>query len=215
MDDLASRLGLVTRVAETIDVGGRPSRRIVLERTYGTDAPDLWDAVTNPGRIPRWFLPVSGDLVPGGTFQLEGHAGGTIESCEPPHRLHLTWGSGGAEPVDVVVTLVEVEGGTRLRLEQLGQVPEELWERFGPSATGLGWDFMLVGLGVHVDTRAAVDPQEAMAWMGSPDGVAFTEGAAAAWRDADVVGGTGVADAARRIAHTLAVYRGEEEPPQW
>lgn len=42
---------------------------------------DLWDEVTNPDRIPHWFMPVSGDLEPGGRHQLEGNAGGVIEIC--------------------------------------------------------------------------------------------------------------------------------------
>ena len=31
-------------------------------RTYDTTAEDLWEALTDPVRLPRWFLPVSGDL---------------------------------------------------------------------------------------------------------------------------------------------------------
>jgi hypothetical protein len=39
---------------------------------YPASQSDLWDAVTNADRIPRWFLPVSGDLRLGGHYQLEG-----------------------------------------------------------------------------------------------------------------------------------------------
>ena len=44
----------------------------------------MWDACTDPERIGRWFLPVSGDLRLGGRYQLEGNAGGEILRCEPP-----------------------------------------------------------------------------------------------------------------------------------
>jgi uncharacterized protein YndB with AHSA1/START domain len=48
--------------AEARTVDGDEARAVVLARTYKTDLEDLWDARTNPERIPRWFLPVSGDL---------------------------------------------------------------------------------------------------------------------------------------------------------
>ena len=56
-----------------------PVRVAVARRTYPTDQADLWDCLTNAERIPRWFLPVSGELVEGGRYQTEGNAGGVIE----------------------------------------------------------------------------------------------------------------------------------------
>jgi uncharacterized protein YndB with AHSA1/START domain len=44
-----------------------------------------------PSGIPRWFLPIAGDLRLGGRFQLEGNAGGEITECRPPRRLAVTW----------------------------------------------------------------------------------------------------------------------------
>jgi uncharacterized protein YndB with AHSA1/START domain len=49
---------------------------VVLSRVYDAPVADVWDACTDPERIPRRFLPVSGDLQPGGRFRLEGNAGG-------------------------------------------------------------------------------------------------------------------------------------------
>ena len=51
-----------------------------LAQTYPAPIDDVWDALTSAERIPRWFLPVSGDLRLGGRYQVEGNAGGTIES---------------------------------------------------------------------------------------------------------------------------------------
>ena len=59
----------------------------MLRRRYDAAIEDVWDAVTDPDRLKRWFLPISGDLRVGGTFQLEGNAGGEILSCEPPRLL--------------------------------------------------------------------------------------------------------------------------------
>ena len=60
-----------------------------------TDAADLWDACTNIDRIPRWFLPITGDLKVGGQYQLEGNASGTILTCDPPRAFTATWEYGG------------------------------------------------------------------------------------------------------------------------
>src|SRR5437667_221963 len=64
-------------------------------RPDGAPLGDVWDACTNPERIARWFLPVSGDLREGGSYQLEGNAGGRIERCDPPHGFTATWEWGG------------------------------------------------------------------------------------------------------------------------
>jgi uncharacterized protein YndB with AHSA1/START domain len=50
---------------------------VTITQVYAAPVEDVWDACTNPARIPRWFLPVSGELRLGGRYQLEGNAGGT------------------------------------------------------------------------------------------------------------------------------------------
>jgi uncharacterized protein YndB with AHSA1/START domain len=82
------------------ELGGRSlaageARVVTIRRVYDTTVEDLWDACTNPERIPRWFLPVSGDLREGGRYQLEGNAGGTISRCDPPTGFDATWEYGG------------------------------------------------------------------------------------------------------------------------
>jgi uncharacterized protein YndB with AHSA1/START domain len=39
-----------------------------VSRSYPAELADVWDACTNPERIPRWFLPVSGELKEGGRY---------------------------------------------------------------------------------------------------------------------------------------------------
>src|SRR5690349_16710857 len=60
--DIPRQIGAVTRKVETRLHDGQPARVVVATRTYDTTVDDLWDAVTSKERIPRWFLPVSGDL---------------------------------------------------------------------------------------------------------------------------------------------------------
>ena len=82
MFDVANHLGAVTRAVEDSTHEGTPVKVVVASRTYPTDVDDLWQAVTDPERIPRWFAPVAGDLRLGGRFQVEGNAGGEVTACE-------------------------------------------------------------------------------------------------------------------------------------
>ncbi len=52
-------------------VEGREAKVVTISRSYRTSAEDLWEACTDPRRIPRWFLPVEGDLEVGGRYQLQ------------------------------------------------------------------------------------------------------------------------------------------------
>jgi len=69
--DVERHLGAVKRSVCSLERDRRPARAVTLSRSYATTAGDLWDAVTNGERIPRWFMPVSGDLEPGGRYVRE------------------------------------------------------------------------------------------------------------------------------------------------
>src|SRR3954463_8185270 len=95
--DVARALGLVTRSVRNFEKDGKAASAVTLTRLYETSVDDLWDAVTSPQRIPRWFLPVEGDLQLGGKYQLKGNAGGSITACDPPNQFSATreFGRGG------------------------------------------------------------------------------------------------------------------------
>ena len=76
--DIQRHVGAVTRGVESRTHEGRPAKVVIAARTYDTTVEDLWDALTTKERIPRWFLPISGELRLGGRYQLQGNAGGTI-----------------------------------------------------------------------------------------------------------------------------------------
>lgn len=82
--DALRYIGAVTREIHSRVHDGRPARVLVAICAYDTSLDDLWDAVTNPERIGRWFLPVSGEFRVGGNYQLEGNASGQITECQPP-----------------------------------------------------------------------------------------------------------------------------------
>ena len=75
MEDILRYVGAVTREVRSVEKDGRPARVVVAACSYDTSVEDLWDAITNAERIPRWFLPISGDLRLGGRYQLQGNAG--------------------------------------------------------------------------------------------------------------------------------------------
>src|SRR3954454_14649597 len=114
MRDLIAELETVRRRVGSAKVPAGSGHLVELRRVYEAPVEDVWDACTDPERVGRWFLPLTGDLRPGGRYQLEGNAGGHIMQCEPPNRLLVTWVFGDAE------TLVELDltgsddGGTEL-----------------------------------------------------------------------------------------------------
>jgi uncharacterized protein YndB with AHSA1/START domain len=178
-------------------------------RTYLTSAKDLWDAITSAERIPRWFLPVSGDLRLGGRYQLKGNAGGEVVRCVPPRDLGLTWEmQGQVSWVNVELTPVSAER-TTLRLEHIAHVPDEMWKQFGPGAVGVGWDSALLGLDQLYATNASVNPDTAMAWLASDEGKRFLRTSSDAWCDASIAFGTDAELARASARRTTAAYMGE------
>jgi uncharacterized protein YndB with AHSA1/START domain len=209
--DVIRIIGAVTRTVANRERDGRPARAVVASRDYDTTPDDVWDAITNPARIPRWFLPVSGELRLGGRYQLQGNAGGEIIRCEPPRHLAVTWEFAG-EVSWVTVELTETGGRTHLELEHIAYVDDARWNQYGPGAVGVGWDMTLMGLDRHLESGAAVDPQQAMAWLGSDEGKNFIHRSSDDWRRASVDAGTearAAHDAARR---TTVFYSGEPDP---
>jgi uncharacterized protein YndB with AHSA1/START domain len=101
--DIAKEIGAITREVAKQQTESGEIVAVTLQRHYPAEVADVWQAITDPDRVRRWFLPLSGDLREGGDFQLEGHAGGDILSCEPPRHLVVTFG-GESSIVDVVLS---------------------------------------------------------------------------------------------------------------
>lgn len=201
-------LGLVTRGVENGTHEGQPVRIVKLGRTYETDRADLWDALTNRERIPRWFLPIEGELKEGGRYQFKGNAGGSITACDKPRRLAVTWEAGGGISW-VEVTLKEAGAGrTALELRHLAPVEEVFWKKYGPGATGVGWEGGLLGLGLHVEGGQGPSPETAEAWALSEEGRAFNTRSSELWGEANIAYGTPPDEARAAAAETTAFYTG-------
>lgn len=201
--DVETYLGAVTRSVETLERDGEAMRAVALGRNYATTVADLWDAIVSPERLRRWFLPISGELKPGGRYQLEGNAGGTIERCEPPRHLFVTWEFGGGVSW-VEVRLEEKGEETRLTLVHICPINDH-WTKFGPGAVGVGWDLGLLGLVGHL----AGTPFDEATFSASAGGKAYMRGSADDWRRADIACGEEESQATRAARQTAAFYTGE------
>lgn len=209
MIDVAHHISQIRREVGSRSLEAGEARVSTITRVYDTDPADLWDACTNPERIPRWFMPVSGDLGVGGRYQLEGNAGGVVERCDPPRSFAATWEYG--DQVSWIEVRIEPAGdGARLRLEHMAHVDDELWDQFGPGATGVGWDLGLLGLSLHLTSGETVDPAAVAEWMQSDEGRECVALSSQAWCDASIAAGTEPAAAKEAAERTTAFYT--EEP---
>jgi uncharacterized protein YndB with AHSA1/START domain len=188
MIDIGNQLKAIHR-----DVGNRPTESgevvcVSLRRRYNSPIEDVWDAVTNPERMQRWFLPISGDLRVGGTFQLEGNAGGDILKCEPPRLLRLTFGG----PTSLVELRLSPAGESETTLELDHTVPIEMaGSSAGALYVGPGWDGALMALGLFLVGEVSDDP---VAAGNSPEGQEFSRQSVHAWASAIESSGTASID---------------------
>jgi uncharacterized protein YndB with AHSA1/START domain len=209
--DPVEKAGLVTRTVDTVDRDGRPAKLLTAVRTYATSVDDLWDALTNIERIPRWFLPITGDLQPGGRYKLEGNAEGEVLACDPPRRFEITWEYGGETSwVTVVLSGDPAANEAHLELQHLAHVPDEFWDQYGPGATGIGWDLALMGLDLHLTTGEILDREEVARWETSPNAHAFVSRCSSAWCEASIAGGTDPCDARASAERVTGFYTATE-----
>ena len=215
MIDVVKQIEAVQREVGTGTLAAGEARAIRLRRTYDAPIEDVWDALTDPERIGRWFLPISGDYRIGGRYQFEGNAGGEIVACERPHRLRATWVYGEpSSPADVSEVELRLTSSdadsTTLELEHTAIVPEEFWTMYGPGAVGVGWEGGLLGLALHLTGGSVDDP---IAWQSSDEGRDFNTRSSQAWGAASTAAGEDPAAVATMVANTTQFYAPDPETP--
>lgn len=185
---------------------GMETTTVIAEREYPYPIDDLWDALTNPERLPRWFAPVDGDFRTGGRYAIDGNASGIITTCEAPRHLALTW-----EFADTVswadVTLQPTGDGTVLHLEHRAAVGDH-WRTYGAGATGVGWDLAMLGLSEHLRTGESMNPDDIDPEKTDTAMVDFMRRSADAWGEAECASGVTRAEAEARRDATAAFYTG-------
>ena len=214
MIDVIREIEAVRREVGQDRIPAGDGRSVRLERDYDAPIEEVWDAVTNPERIGRWFLPISGDYRIGGRYQLEGNAGGQILECDRPNHLKVTWVYGptnnATDISEVLVRLSSVDAGTtRLLLQHTAVVPEDRWEEYGPGAVGVGWDGALLGLTLHLRTGKTLEDPEA--WQVSDEGRQFNTRSSQAWGEANRAAGADPELAARGVANSTQFYAPDAE----
>ncbi len=205
--DIAYQLGAVKRSVSSVEVDGKSARAVTLVRDYPTSMDDLWDALTNVERIPRWFMPISGDLKLGGHYQFEGNAGGKIAQCDEPSYLSVTWEWQGDISWLELRLKMRGENACQLSLVHTAMVTD-FWAEFGPGATGIGWELGLVGLEFNVIEPNAPKMDEEQ-FASSSTGKAYMTQSSELWGEASIAAGTNKADALAAAKRTTAFYTGE------
>jgi uncharacterized protein YndB with AHSA1/START domain len=183
--DIPAQIGAIERdVRRTPREDGGENVTVVARRTYAAGAEDTWSALTDPARIARWLMPISGDLRRGGTFQLEGNAGGAILECEKPHRFRVTFGG----ETSFLEVRLSPDGDDATTLELEHTVPIEVAQSgAGAMWVGPGWDGALMGLELHLSGEVIGDP---VAAASSPEALAFSKESVQKWADAVEASGT-------------------------
>ena len=208
--DITAHLGAMTRIVRNLERDGQPAKAVIASRVYDTSPADLWDALTQPDRLKRWFAPVTGDLTLGGRYAVEGNASGTITACEPEKRASLTWEFGGAVSW-VNLTLTPTDGGTRLELEHIAPISPH-WDQYGPGAVGVGWDLSFLGLAAHFERPDADVRAEGLGgWEVSDEAKQLVRAASDDWGRAAIDAGEDRSHAHRAAEATRRFYSGE--PP--
>ena len=202
MKDVLEELAATAREVARRGVGDDELIAVTLRREYPAEVADVWEAVTDPLRLARWFAPVRGDLREGGTFQVEGNADGEIRECVPPSALTLTWGG----PVSVVRVRLSASGaGTALELEHT--VPAAFaGSGAGALYVGPGWDVALLALGLWLRGELVEDPA---AWEASSEVREVSAGSIEAWIATVAASGTATDD---EVAAATAAARAQFTP---
>jgi uncharacterized protein YndB with AHSA1/START domain len=162
---MTSNAGAGNRIVGTLrSAAGKGVVR--MEDRFDTDIDDLWSALTDPGRLARWYGQVEGDLRPGGEFRLyiesaDLEGTGRVEACEPPRRLLVTtretdesWRKGnGAPPFNEAIeaTLTADGDQTNLVIEVRGVPLDKI------AFYGAGWQIHAEDLAAYLAGRERGD----------------------------------------------------------
>ncbi|GGO57212.1 activator of HSP90 ATPase [Streptomyces daqingensis] len=206
MKEIVSQIDLVERHVGSRTVADGEARTVRLRRTYDAPVDDVWHACTDPARLSRWLMPVSGDLEPGGTYRLEGGASGEVLHCEPPRLLRVGWTFGDAPEFSEVEVRLAPEGEERtlFELEQAAVVPPEVWDPFGPGAFGVQWDLTALGLALELGGGPAGD---LAAWRQESDEAReFMTRSSEAWGAAYAASGGSAEAVAAAVRTTTGFY---------
>ncbi len=120
---IASPVKGTTRIEDGVGI-------VAVDALYPTPPDELWDAITSPARLARWF----GDIQPRSEStsaydaKLSTGWSGTIQvdECEPPRIIRLSFIDEDEPTTTVTAVLDAVGSGTRLTIEERGLPIDDL-----------------------------------------------------------------------------------------
>ena len=134
---------------------------VSFDHAYPTAPGELWDAVTDPQQLERWFARVEGELREGGHFTIHFDNGDAprchVFEYAPQRQFAFEWPA--PNETLVTVTVMPDGKGSRLRLRH-----ENLTRTTAPRFAA-GWDAYLHALADHLSGRPRGD------WEASFDAV--------------------------------------------
>jgi uncharacterized protein YndB with AHSA1/START domain len=130
--------------------GEGETRTVIVERQLAAPPEKIWRALTQPHLIEEWlmkndFKPVEGhrfNLRKDPTPEISVVIDCEVKTVEPNKTLSYSWGAYGTETM-VTFTLTPVDGGTVLRVEQVGFAAENKAAIKGANAS---WPMFLTEL---------------------------------------------------------------------
>ena len=128
-----------------------------IEDRYDTEITDLWSALTDPGRLARWYGDVEGDLRAGGEFRLHIESAGwdgtgRVEACEPPQRLLVTTRGVDESYEEAIEATLTADGDQTILVIETQGIPLDL-----VGAYGVGYQIHAENLAAHLAGRELAD----------------------------------------------------------
>ena len=201
-----SHLAAIKRHVRLFEKDGKPVASIQLSRHFDIGPRALWNAITSPEEISKFFGTVTGDLKLGGSYTIEGNARGVIEACEPLAHVALTWEfAGDTSWVDFRLD-TESPSGVSFELTHTSMLSPH-WDQYGAGATGVGWESSFLGLFRYLrePDEAKVDEE---AFAASDEGKHFVSASSRGWAEASILAGSETKAALAAAERTTSFYLG-------
>lgn len=188
------------------EFNGQPGRCVRISVKIPAPVATVWEAISTQRGLRSFLGDIRGDLREGGSFAIRDNASGAIHECVPQREIFTDWDFAESHST-VRVRLTEEEDFTVVDLEIASpDTQDDHWNTYGPGATGVGWEMVLLGLQHYATTGESMDENT---WIESGSAREAITHWADAWCDVHV--STGADDVAARKAadRTAAFYLGD------